>query len=52
MLDVKPEEVAMVTANETFGDLEASGVLGMRPILIRDGNLPTIGSLADLLLSE
>lgn len=52
VLDVKPEEVAMVTANETFGDLEASGVLGMRPILIRDGNLPTIGSLADLLLSE
>lgn len=44
---VPPEAVAMVTANATFGDLEAAGVLGMRPILIRDDQRPTITSLAD-----
>jgi HAD superfamily hydrolase (TIGR01493 family) len=36
--NVQPHEVAMVTANETFGDLEASAALGMTPILIRGGS--------------
>jgi len=35
VLDVHPSEVMMVTANESFGDLEASAALGMRPQLIR-----------------
>jgi 2-haloalkanoic acid dehalogenase type II len=49
VMRVRADEVAMITANATFGDLEASGVLGMRPVLIRDGNIATIGALADLL---
>lgn len=36
--DVKPSEVMMVTANEGFGDLEASAALGMTPQLIRGGS--------------
>jgi 2-haloalkanoic acid dehalogenase type II len=36
MLDVDPHEVLMVTANKTFGDLEAAASLGMRSMLIRD----------------
>lgn len=35
VMGVAPNEVAMVTANKDFGDLEASGSLGMTPILIR-----------------
>lgn len=49
---VEPSEVAFVTANKTFGDLEASAALGMRPFLIRGDELPTIHALADLLISE
>lgn len=49
-LDVKPEEVLMVTANEKFGDLEASKKLGMESILIRNGDGPkTIIELAERL---
>lgn len=33
--DVKPSEIAMVTGNKHFGDLEASAALGMTPVLIR-----------------
>src|SRR5690606_31356336 len=33
---VQPHQVRMVTANKTFGDLEASSALGMIPTLIRD----------------
>lgn len=36
LMGFKPHEVAMVTANKTFGDLEAATHLGMLPILIRD----------------
>lgn len=50
---VHPSEVAMVTANATFGDIEASRALGMHPFLIRDANavphIPTIIDLAKLL---
>lgn len=35
VLDVSPDEVLMVTANEHFGDLEASRALGMSAVLIR-----------------
>lgn len=38
VLDVKPEEVMMVTANEKFGDIEAAKALGMESVLIRHGN--------------
>lgn len=38
VLNVIPSEVIMVTANEKFGDLEASAALGMTPILIRNEN--------------
>jgi 2-haloalkanoic acid dehalogenase type II len=40
VLGVKPAEVLMVTANRTFGDLEASRALGMQAQLIRDGDGP------------
>lgn len=40
VLDVKPEEVLMVTANKDFGDLEASNSVGMRSQLIRNPNCP------------
>jgi HAD superfamily hydrolase (TIGR01493 family) len=33
---VEPRDVIMVTANEKFGDLEASRALGMQAILIRN----------------
>lgn len=33
--NLKPEEIMMVTANKTFGDLESSRDLGMVPQLIR-----------------
>lgn len=50
VLDVKPENVAVCTANEFFGDLEASASLGMIPILIRkEGGIKDIIDLATLL---
>ncbi len=50
VLNVEPKDVLMVTANETFGDLEASRALGMEAILIRGKEGPkTIIELADLL---
>jgi 2-haloacid dehalogenase len=50
VLDVCPEDVMMVTANKTFGDLEASQLLGMQPMLIRDSApLMTITDLATFL---
>lgn len=49
-LNVDPTHVLMVTANRTFGDLEASVAVGMQSILIRDGDGPkTITDLAKLL---
>lgn len=33
-LDMDPHEVSMVTANESFGDLEQAATLGMQPILV------------------
>jgi FMN phosphatase YigB (HAD superfamily) len=41
-----PEQAMMVTANKTFGDLEASERLGIRPKLIRDETGLTIEDLA------
>lgn len=46
VLDVAPNDVMMVTANETFGDLEASKELGMQPMWIR-GKSP-IKTIVDL----
>lgn len=54
LLRVDPSEVAMVTANPTFGDVEASAALGMLPIVIRqpgDG-IQTITDLAHHLYHE
>lgn len=50
VMNVEPSEVMMVTANETFGDLEASAALGMTPMLIRAETGPkTIVDLAHYL---
>lgn len=46
VLGVKAKQVTMVTANETFGDLEASAALGMTPRLIRGHTNQTILDLA------
>lgn len=48
VLGLEPHEIAMVSANRTFGDLEAAAELGMKPILIRDplSDFPTLESLA------
>lgn len=47
VLDCRPENVLMVTANETFGDLEASRALGMQAVLIRgDSDIADIIDLA------
>lgn len=46
VLGVPPQDVMMVTANKTFGDIEASGALGMTPMLIRGDS--AIGSILDL----
>lgn len=35
-LDCKPSDCIMVTANKTFGDLEAAKTIGMKSILVRD----------------
>lgn len=48
MLRVDPSEVLMVTANEKFGDLEASRALGMQAVLIRGKDGPH--SIIDLAL--
>lgn len=48
-LEIDPSVALMVTANEHFGDLEASVKVGMQSILIRTPTLPTIPSLAGLL---
>lgn len=37
LLGVERDEVCMVTANRTFGDLEGAAAVGMRAQLIRDG---------------
>lgn len=50
LFKVKAEEVVMVTANKTFGDIEAAETLGMRPILIReDGRIKDIIELSTYL---
>ena len=50
VLGVEPSEVLMVTANEKFGDLEASRALGMEAVLIRGSGGPqTIVELAEML---
>ncbi len=40
VLGVSPQEVLMVTANEKFGDIEASQKLGMQAALIRGSSGP------------
>lgn len=53
VMNVEPHEVMMVTANETFGDLEASAALGMTPQLIRgNGKYQTITELANVLVKD
>jgi FMN phosphatase YigB (HAD superfamily) len=42
MWGVPFKECGMVTANKDFGDLEASEHLGMRPLLIRGEEFPTL----------
>jgi 2-haloalkanoic acid dehalogenase type II len=52
-MEVEPSEVMMVTANEKFGDLEASAKLGMTPMWIRgESTIPSIIALADVLNPE
>lgn len=42
-----PDQVMMVTANKTFGDIEASFGLGMTPRLIRGDGVKTLLDLAE-----
>lgn len=49
---VDPCDVMMVTANEHFGDLEASAALGMVPKLIRGSQTKNIIELAQELLQS
>ncbi len=51
LMGVECKEVMMVTANRTFGDLEAAQMLGMQPMLIRDeqSEIKNIIHLADWL---
>jgi FMN phosphatase YigB (HAD superfamily) len=50
VLDVSPEECLMVTANENFGDLAASRLIGMQAVLIRgDSDIPDLLALAERL---
>ena len=49
IMSVEPENVLMVTANKDFGDLEGAEAAGMKSVLIRDDNIPTITALAELL---
>lgn len=46
VMKVEPSKVMMVTANETFGDIEASWALGMTPMLIRGASV--IKNIIDL----
>lgn len=46
IFDCPPSGVIMVTANEKFGDIEASTALGMEARLIRTKEIPTIVDLA------
>jgi 2-haloacid dehalogenase len=46
VMGVSTSEVMMVTANEKFGDLETSELIGMKPVLIRGEEIPTIIDLA------
>jgi len=51
VMSVEPKDVLMVTANEKFGDIEASRLLGMQSILIRGNEGPkNIIELAELLI--
>lgn len=55
VLKVDYHEIAMVTANRTFGDLKAAAALGMRPVLIRDpehAEFADIMQLTDHFISE
>jgi 2-haloalkanoic acid dehalogenase type II len=47
LLRVRPSQVMMVTANKTFGDIEAAEQLGMRSYLIRNEPGSNIISLAE-----
>lgn len=50
VLGCEPKDVLMVTANKSFGDLEASTALGMQAVLIRGDSGPRdIIELANLL---
>lgn len=50
VLDVEPKDVIVVTANKTFGDIEAAKKLSMGTALIRnDGCAKTIIELAEVL---
>ncbi len=52
VMGVQSQEVMMVTANKSFGDIEASSALGMTPMLIRnEGHPQTIIELASSLRS-
>jgi FMN phosphatase YigB (HAD superfamily) len=42
---VEHEEIAVVTANETFGDLEGAKAAGMQSFLIRGEEFPTLFDL-------
>lgn len=44
-----PSEIMVVTANESFGDLEKSVNAGMKSVLIRDEKIPTLHDLATAL---
>ncbi len=53
LFGVKPNEIMMVTANPTFGDVEAAKSLGWHVAVIRQEEGPkTIEDLADSLLRE
>ena len=49
ILGIPPENWLMVTANEKFGDLEASKLIGMQSQLIRGDELPQAYNLASIL---
>jgi FMN phosphatase YigB (HAD superfamily) len=50
IMNIEPEEMMMVTANKTFGDLEASKNLGINPVFIRhDSKVKNIEHLAMLM---
>jgi len=52
VLGVSPSDVTMVTANKSFGDLEAARALGMEAVLIRgEPGLKDINALADSLVA-